>query len=67
MSWAALPMRWPTTRPSWWTRDELLELKRRGLVRREADGTGYGWTVTEAGLRPWEERANAETTGQNGF
>lgn len=29
--------------------DELVELERRGLVRREADGTGYRWAVTSAG------------------
>jgi hypothetical protein len=29
--------------------DELIELERRGLVRREAGGTGYRWTVTDAG------------------
>ena len=29
--------------------DELVELERRGLVRRAAGGTGYRWTVTDAG------------------
>jgi hypothetical protein len=29
--------------------DELAELERRGLVRREAGGTGYRWTITDAG------------------
>ena len=29
--------------------DELVELERRGLVRREPGGTGYRWAVTDAG------------------
>ena len=29
--------------------DELLELERRGLVRRAAGGTGYRWAITDAG------------------
>jgi len=29
--------------------DELIELERRGLVRRAAGGTGYRWAVTDAG------------------
>ena len=29
--------------------DELIELERRGLVRRAAGGTGYRWAITDAG------------------
>ena len=29
--------------------DELIELERRGFVRRAAGGTGYRWAVTDAG------------------
>jgi hypothetical protein len=29
--------------------EELIELERRGLVRRGAGGTGYRWTITDAG------------------
>lgn len=34
--------------------DELAELERRGLVRRGAGGTGYRWTVTDAGSEALE-------------
>jgi len=33
--------------------DELIELERRGLVRRGEGGTGYKWTITDADLKPW--------------
>ena len=29
--------------------EELIELERRGLVRRAAGGTGYRWAVTDTG------------------
>lgn len=38
---------WP--REGWTVLDELIELERRGLVRRAAGGTGYRWAVTDAG------------------
>ena len=36
-------------REGWTVLDELIELERRGLVRRTAGGTGYRWAVTDAG------------------
>jgi hypothetical protein len=35
--------------------DELTELERRGLVRREAGGTGYRWALTDAGSEALRE------------
>jgi hypothetical protein len=36
-------------REGWTVLDELIELERRGFVRRAAGGTGYRWAISDAG------------------